>query len=307
MLFGGYDTEKYTGDLMALDIQPDALSGKVNTMTVAWTSLSITDSRGSTLLTSTNFAAPAVLDSGTSYTALPTAIFNNIVSYFGVVNDENYGNLVRCNVSSYKGTIDYGFGGFKGPVISVKYAEVVIPIYDQDGTQPTFIDGSYACAFGIFPVSSGEQILFGDTFLRSAYVIYDLENKQIGLAPTNFGSTESNVIEIGKGGGIGASSAASSVSVAQTGTVMAGPGMMGAVSATEASITAVPLPGSLGTVTASEARPTNGSGIGTVSSASTHTPQSAAVALPVADPALMVVVACSVAMTLLGGLVMDMA
>ena len=69
ILFGGYDTEKYTGDLMALQLQPDAISGQVNTMTIAWTSLSITNSDGSTALAPANFTAPAVLDSGTSYTA----------------------------------------------------------------------------------------------------------------------------------------------------------------------------------------------------------------------------------------------
>jgi len=43
-LLGGYDMEKYSGDLVALPLQPDAISGKTNTMTVTWTSLSINHS-----------------------------------------------------------------------------------------------------------------------------------------------------------------------------------------------------------------------------------------------------------------------
>lgn len=117
VLFGGYDTNKYTGEIMALEIQPDANSGKVNTMTVAWTSLSITNPDGSKLLTSANFTSPAVLDSGTSYTALPASIFDDVANWFGVINDADYGYLIRRNVSDYPGTLDYGFGGSKGPQI----------------------------------------------------------------------------------------------------------------------------------------------------------------------------------------------
>jgi Eukaryotic aspartyl protease len=120
VLFGGYDTNKYTGEIMALEIQPDANSGKADTMTVAWTSLSITNPDGSKLLISANFTSPTVLDSGTSYTALPASMFDDVANWFGVINDADYG---------YPSTLDYGFGGSKGPVISVKYAEVAIPIY----------------------------------------------------------------------------------------------------------------------------------------------------------------------------------
>jgi hypothetical protein len=75
------------------------------------------------------------------------SIFDDVANWFGVINDVDYGYLIRCNVSGYPGTLDYGFGGSKGPVISVNYAEIVIPIYSQDGTQVTFSDGSYACEF----------------------------------------------------------------------------------------------------------------------------------------------------------------
>jgi len=140
-----------------------------------------------------------VLDSGTSYTWLPVAIFNRTAAFFGAVKDVDYGYLVRCNISSYEGSLDYGFGGSTGPVISVKYAELAIPISFGNGTRLIFADGSQACSFGLSPAIDGEPILFGDTFLRSSYVVYDLENKEIALASTKFGSTQSRVVEIGKG------------------------------------------------------------------------------------------------------------
>jgi hypothetical protein len=39
------------------------------------------------------------------------------------------------------------------------------------------------CFFGVLPSTYSQNItLFGDTFLRNAYVVYDLEDLQIGIA-----------------------------------------------------------------------------------------------------------------------------
>ncbi|KAJ5966050.1 hypothetical protein N7481_012764 [Penicillium waksmanii] len=61
-----------------------------------------------------------------------------------------------------------------------------------------FNNGQRACIFGIAPAGSSTAVL-GDTFLRSAYVVYDLANNQISLANTHFNSTKNNVLEIGTG------------------------------------------------------------------------------------------------------------
>jgi hypothetical protein len=115
-----------------------------------------------------------------------------------------------------------------------------------------------------------------------------------------------------KGGGFGASSIASSVRVPQTGTEIAAPGMLRGMSETgTADETAVPPPGSL-EVSASEASATlNGmSEVSTGVSASvtsTLTSQSRAVATSAFDPAIMAVVACSVALALLSGTIVGLA
>lgn len=58
--------------------------------------------------------------------------------------------------------------------------------------------------FGISPISkygisSGTLTLLGDTFLRSAYVVYDLTNEQLGMAEANHGATKSSIVELKKG------------------------------------------------------------------------------------------------------------
>ena len=47
-------------------------------------------------------------------------------------------------------------------------------------------------------ISFGGSIL-GDFFLRSAYVVYDLENNLVGIAQTNMNSSSSNVLEVPEG------------------------------------------------------------------------------------------------------------
>jgi hypothetical protein len=48
--------------------------------------------------------------------------------------------------------------------------------------------------------NSTDYIILGDSFLRSAYLVYDLENYQIGMAATVFNSAKSNIVPFaGKG------------------------------------------------------------------------------------------------------------
>jgi hypothetical protein len=64
--------------------------------------------------------------------------------------------------------------------------------------------------FGIAPTGAGTSVL-GDTFLRSAYVVYDLDNNEISLAQSAFNATTSNVIEITSAGVPGASAVSNPV------------------------------------------------------------------------------------------------
>lgn len=73
------------------------------------------------------------------------------------------------------------------------------------------------CQFGIEPAGE-DPILLGDTFLRSAYVVYDLANNQISIAQTDFNATTSNVQEIvaGANGVPNVASTATAVSASAT-------------------------------------------------------------------------------------------
>jgi len=215
ILFGGVDTDKYHGDLVSLPVQIDSRTGNLTSFTVAWTGLTITGG-GTTSNLSPSNPQPAILDSGTTDLYLPDDIANDIFNGVGVITDEAYGNVVACSLANDDLTFSFTFGGEGGAVVNVSLADFVTPLFTTDGTQPTFRDGTPACAFGI-DAAQGNPILFGDAFMRSAYVVYDLENNEIGIAQTSFNSTSSNVKAFESGSGIpGATSTASAASVAQT-------------------------------------------------------------------------------------------
>lgn len=216
ILFGGVDTNKYHGNLVALPIQIDTRSGSITSFTVAWTGLTLSGSGQNSDL-SPSSAQPAILDSGTTDTLLPDDIANAIFNGVGVTSDPDYGNVVPCSLANDDLTFSFTFGGNNGPMINVSLSEFVIPLITQDGSQPKFRNGQQACSFAIEAAGSN-PILFGDSFLRSAYVVYDLDNQEIGLAQTNFDASGQSVKVFSSISAAipGVSSTATAASVAQT-------------------------------------------------------------------------------------------
>lgn len=160
-----------------------------------------------------SLALPVILDSGTTLTYLPDSLADAIARGVGASSHPTYGLLVPCSLQNSGMVLSFTFGGPDGSVIQVGIAEFVTSLV-SDGPAPTFPDKEPACAWGI-QAAGNAPILFGDTFMRSAYVVYHLENKQIGIAQTNFNATKANVVEIGSSIP-GASSTASGVAVEQT-------------------------------------------------------------------------------------------
>jgi len=218
ILFGGIDTAKYTGDLVSVNVYPSSRGGAVTSFTVAWTSLSVESSSGTDQLTPTTFAQPAILDSGTTITLLPDDIAAVVFEELGATVSQQLGAVVvPCSLAQKSGSLNYGFGGVGGPTIKVDVSQLVLPLTTSDGRTPTYNNGDPACQLGI-QAAGEDPTLFGDTFLRSAYVVYDLENNRIGLAQTDFNATGSNVVEFASEGAAipSASSAPNEAAVTQT-------------------------------------------------------------------------------------------
>ena len=179
------DTDKYQGDLISAPLVPQAGQTQIDAMNVELTSIGLTDGQKTTSL-DTNVHL-AILDSGTSLIVMPTAVADMFVKEMGGVTIRG-SSFVACNVETATATFDFQFGGSNGPKVSVPVSEMVQPQVENQ----TFDDKTPACALGI---QSQDQdfLVLGDVFLRSAYVVYNLESQTVALANAKFNVTTSNI------------------------------------------------------------------------------------------------------------------
>lgn len=134
----------------------------------------------------------------------------------GAVSDPDWGIVVPCNIQNTLATLSFTFGGSGGPTIKVDISEFVTSLVIPGARTPTFQDLTPACRWGLQSADPGNPILFGDTFLRSAYVVYNLQNQQIGIAQTTFNATKANIIEFSGDDIPGASTTVTGLKVTQT-------------------------------------------------------------------------------------------
>lgn len=210
ILFGGVDTDKFIGDLVTVPILPDAESGNYSSFTVGLTGLSFAFSNGTTYnqsLSSESDSLSSILDSGTTLTYLPDDIATQLFDAVGAYEYNSLGSslaLVDCGLN-----VEFSFQINGNATITVPSDELVIDAFDGT-TIPSEVPFASTCLFGIQNIGSSsgssggsaraaDYAILGDSFLRSAYVVYDLSNLQIGLAPANLNSTSTNVQELQAG------------------------------------------------------------------------------------------------------------
>jgi hypothetical protein len=177
VIFGGVDTQKFSGKLFQFtNLPPQDEQGQPG-MWRYWIQLdSVGISKpGSSSSAYANSALPIVLDTGATMSYLPQSIINNLAKDFNAQVLDDGTLAVPCSTATQSGTVDFTFGKL---TIKVPYHEF---IWEAAPGQ---------CFVGAAPVSGTTPIL-GDTFLRSAYVVFDQDNSNIFLAPyKNCGTKE---------------------------------------------------------------------------------------------------------------------
>jgi hypothetical protein len=220
ILFGGIDTDKFIGPLEVLPLhRPNGAN--YSSFEVNFTSVSVTYTNGTKFAVQTstlNHPAPAVLDSGTTLSYLPDEMATTINTALGAIYDPDMRTtLIDCAYLTTEPNLHLTFHfptSHQTPAttatIAVPIWEMVLDILPTTYTPPPTIPFSRTCVFGIqstarFSSNTGTNqsnfTLLGDTFLRSAYVVYDLTHYQIGLAQANLNSSTSTVLELSAGGG----------------------------------------------------------------------------------------------------------
>ncbi|KAJ9613126.1 hypothetical protein H2200_003067 [Cladophialophora chaetospira] len=180
ILFGGIDSSRYTGELLALPLSQDAY-GNYSEFRVALTQISIHDGKSTRALSQPDLSVPALLDSGTTYSYLPQDIVESLSEGLGATLSEDNGYYyVPCSYRKANVSLIYTFGGLDGVNISVPLSEL---ISEQLGDESAYRDGTPGCTLMVeADPGDGSGTILGDSFLRSAYAVYDLENLVVALA-----------------------------------------------------------------------------------------------------------------------------
>ncbi|KAL2269643.1 hypothetical protein VTJ83DRAFT_1827 [Remersonia thermophila] len=236
ILFGGVDTDKFIGTLDVLPLQRppgSAPSANISSFEVDFDSVSLAFTNGTAdLVLSTSLLdhpAPAVLDSGSTLSYIPDKLAQPIFSALGAVFDPVLNlTLVDCAYAHADGAASSPSA--QAPLRHVTFAfppstRILVPLWSlvldilPAGYAPPLPDladpATQYCVFGLQSTAllsskaspknnnngtkgteETRYTLLGDTFLRSAYVVYDLTHAQIGLAQANLNSTSSSVVEL---------------------------------------------------------------------------------------------------------------
>ncbi|KAK8038812.1 hypothetical protein PG993_007223 [Apiospora rasikravindrae] len=200
LLFGGYDKAKFEGELSTLPIVREFTDPVVQ-----WDSLSVTNKSGTFNATSPNeFPAYANLDLGASFLHIPQKSFKVLVESIGSkYSPTNDRYEVDCDLGKkHPGSLNFVFGGENGtkPVnVSVPFSDLAVTYVDASTGKTSMKNGKPYCRLGV-GVCEGTttgKCGFGDTFLRSLYVVYDLDHYEIRMAPIKHKATESSLVSFG--------------------------------------------------------------------------------------------------------------
>lgn len=182
-IFGGLDTSKYTGPLYSMPMSSDPH------LAVKLSGISFGDATSEQL---ENSSAPdALLDTGTSFMYIPDTVVDQIVNQLGAVWYPEYGVHFVPNIDETTPALTFNFSG---ATITVPVNEYIHPAsqYTSNPTPSPYI-------LTVFKASQVQGfVLLGDTFLRSAYVVFDLGGNEIALAQASQSqsSSSSNILPI---------------------------------------------------------------------------------------------------------------
>ncbi|KAL9582224.1 MAG: hypothetical protein Q9212_003417 [Teloschistes hypoglaucus] len=180
IVFGGVDASKYTGPLNLLPVVDAPVPGTdVPRLTVQLTSLDLY--QHDNLVTEflpEGSVFRTLLDTGTTLSLFPKSVLRQLYAKpevrFLEVDGKRGIPYVDCSLQA---TFAFRFGGSQAITIHVPISEMVLPFAGD-----RFPDESLACQLGVGLSPLPLSFMLGDTFLRSAYTVVDLESKYIGLA-----------------------------------------------------------------------------------------------------------------------------
>lgn len=219
IVFGAVDKAKFTGELIRVPAQTSSGSSMVVVSDVI--------APGGNNLSRYESPFRVTINPTDIISEFPTSLVTAIYNAANVTNDSSEGGLIPCSMNSSTEVIKIRLSNSAdGPTWDATIGDLVLPeeVYRATLTASGSIstssssrvrnNGTAMCLFGVqsssFSASSNTygysggsssssstygNYKLGSGLLRRAYVVFDLHNREIAVAPTNFGQTTENIAE----------------------------------------------------------------------------------------------------------------
>lgn len=190
IIYGGIDIAKIDGKLITLPIPPPSNEYEYQELWVSLNAVSYDGIRTSNPLR-------VHLDCGAQFISLPLDFAQSVYNSLGAQISVEGRAYVDCALASGLKTFDFEFGPADNPTI------IRVPLYsiifqDTEKVPLTTPENVPLCVLAL-TFDDETHVTLGDSFLRSAYAVFDLSHNVISLAQAKY-TPESNVIEIPAGG-----------------------------------------------------------------------------------------------------------
>lgn len=177
LLFGAVDHSKYTGSLYTLPMVNPLENATATEFYITLFGLGYSDQNETSTIVTTSI--PVLLDSGSSVLVLPEYLLTPLAASVNANFNETDGSYVMdCDIPKGASLI-FDFGGF----------QISIPLEDA-----MVVDDNNICTLNA--VNSPDFTILGESFMRNAYTVYDLESREISIAQANLNGTNSDNAKI---------------------------------------------------------------------------------------------------------------
>ena len=194
ILFGGVDKSKAKGKLRSsplASIVPTPSGNDFAEWSVTLSSLTRHHGNSSYEEPIINRTYTALLDTGSPNIYVPQDLYETIAAPLNVTL-RTYRNTsyVPCSFRSSSDSLRFEFAGkdgAQGPRIRVPYSEIIYRFgMPANLGEVRSEDGTELCYLGVLSAQGLPIALLGNTFIRSAYVVYDADNLELRMAQSKW-------------------------------------------------------------------------------------------------------------------------
>ncbi|KAL1603843.1 hypothetical protein SLS60_005435 [Paraconiothyrium brasiliense] len=194
ILFGGIDESKTQGELKSTPLTskiPTPAGDDFTAWSISLTSLIRRDGQNGSEESVINTTYNAILDTGSPNMYVPQGLYDTIAAPLDVTL-RTYRNTsyVPCSLRSSPDSLHFGFAGkdgAEGPQVCVPYSEIIYPFgMPANLGEVRSENGTELCYLGVLSNNGSGIFLLGNSFIRSAYVVYDADDLQLQIAQSRW-------------------------------------------------------------------------------------------------------------------------